>query len=93
MTVTQLTKIANKLGYGKLISNATLYNGGNARTFTKPHNGVWSLTIKIVDGLICGIEVNKTYFKETPQVIEFNQLATYENPIDIDEALRIADIV
>ena len=89
MTIKELNPLANKLGYGKLISYKTLWNTV-INTFGKRDSSMWFITISLNDNdKIVGIEINTTYFKTTDQVKKINQIASFNNPISVAEAIEL----
>jgi hypothetical protein len=89
MTIKELSKLANKLGYGKLTSYQTLWNSV-INTFGKRDASMWFLTIQLNDDdKVVGIEINTTYFKATEQIKKINKVANFDNPISVAEAIEL----
>ena len=88
-----LGKIATRLGYKNAVSFQKLYKGGCPNTFGYPKNSISYFTIhQNKDKNIIKIEVNKTYFSESKQVLKVNSFCSYDNPKSINEVLTFLSL-
>ena len=92
-TKRQLQKIATQMGFRGMKSFADMYKGGTLNAFGHPQNSMTTLTVKLtLDDKVCGIELNTKYFTTTPQIIAFNNVVNYDNPVEVIEAIQIAEV-
>jgi hypothetical protein len=84
-----LNKLANKLGMGKVVPYSVLW-GTKINTYGRRDASMWFFTIELSDsGKICGIEINSTYFKPSPQVLAVNKVCDFENQKSIQECMKL----
>jgi len=81
LTINECTKLVKKLKFPNgLVSYGTLWGTVNT-TFGYKDASMWTLGIlQNSEGLIRGIEINRTYFTHTPISTKLNEFATYDNP-------------
>lgn len=87
--IKNLNTLANSIGFGKVLSYDKIYKT-SINTFGRKDASMWFFTISISDkNLICGIEVNRTYFSPTKQTLAINKIASFENQITFEKAFEI----
>ena len=93
-TKRQLQKIATSMGFKGMKSFADMYKGGTFNAFGRPDCSMTILTVVLtLDNKVCGIDLNRTHFTPTPQIIAFNKLVDFDNPVGIIEAIQLAEAV
>jgi hypothetical protein len=88
--IANLNKLAASIGFGKGLKSYDKLYKTNINTFGRRDASMWFFTISLTtDNLICGIEVNSTYFKQTKQTEAINKLANFDNPITFEQAFKL----
>lgn len=84
-----LNTLAQKLGFGKVSSYAKLWKT-SINTFSSRSASMWFFTIQLNDkDQVVGISIHTTYFKHTPQTTKINEVATFDTPISIEDAINL----
>ena len=85
----QLDLLAKKLGFGCVTSYAKLWKT-TINTYANKNASMWFFTISLNDAYqVCGIEINTTYFKPTPQTTKINKIATFDTPLSIEDTIKL----
>ncbi len=88
--IKNLNLLANSIGMGKGLKSYDKLYKTTINTFGRKDASMWFLTIILnSDDLICGIEINSTYFEPTKQTKAINKVASFDSPITFKQALEL----
>jgi hypothetical protein len=86
-TIRELQKLATRLGFRGMKSFAELYRGGTLTAFGHKENSAPTFWIHLTtDYKVESIEVHKTYFQPTVQIINVNEFVA-DSPKTIKEVI------
>jgi len=87
--IKDLNTLAKAMGFGSVTGYDKLW-GTVVNTFGKRTASMWFFTVELSDqDKVCGVEINRTYFKDTPQTTALNQHCSFDNQKTIQECLEI----
>ena len=82
------------MGFRGLKSMNDLYRGGTLNAFGHSNNSATTLTVQLTqDNKVYGIELNTKYFAMTEQIKKFNEVVNFDNPMEIDKAIELAQSI